>query len=412
MNKILVLITTSFPYGKLESFIESELDYYTTFDKVLCFSIHKTGDPRDIEYPNNFIFCSVDDYKFKRDIKYIPKLLFLKNFWNEVFTLLKSYRFSMRNIRHLLSVGMQTEHYYNILKKKIDKFERDNGHNNKYFFYSYWMVEHAMCGIRLKRKFKDSINITRTHRYDLYEYRDKGKYIPYRKYILDNTDRVLPISTDGLEYLTKMYGKRDNVCLSRLGTKDYGISSCHKGEYDLVIVSCSWCTEVKRIDLIIKTLSRIKKFKIQWIHLGDGYLYEKLKIMAKEMLPSNVEYSFKGSVSNKGILEYYKNSHIDVFLNVSASEGIPVSIMEAQSFGIPVIATNVGGVKEIIIHEENGYLIEKDFRIEELDSLIEEFIAKSSDEKEKMRKQSRSLWENKYSAQNNYTDLFNQISEL
>lgn len=44
---------------------------------------------------------------------------------------------------------------------------------------------------------------------------------------------------------------------------------------------------------------------------------------------------------------------------MSDSEGIPVSIMEAMSFGIPVIARNVGGMSEIV-NEENGLLLEND----------------------------------------------------
>lgn len=412
MDKILVLITTSFPYGKLEPFIESELDYYTNFDKVLCLSIHKTGEPRKINYPRNFLFSCVDDYIFKRDVKYISGLLLKKKFWSEILELLKSNRFSIRNIRHLISVGIQAEHYYKCLIKELDRFEQKNGRNNKYIFYSYWMVEHAMCGIALKQYYKGSINVTRTHGYDLYEYRDEGKYIPFRRHILDNTDLVLPISVDGLEYLNNMYGQRDNIMLSCLGTKDCGMSDLKKTDYDLTIVSCSWCVEVKRIDLIIKTLSKIEDKKIRWIHLGDGKLYESLKVLAKEILPVNIEYIFKGAVTNTEILDFYKNNSIDAFLNVSASEGIPVSIMEVQSFGIPVIATDVGGVKEIITHGENGYLLPKDFSVDKLVRLLESFIEKSAEDKEKMRKSSRVRWQKYYSAANNYTKLFKIISEL
>lgn len=46
----------------------------------------------------------------------------------------------------------------------------------------------------------------------------------------------------------------------------------------------------------------------------------------------------------------------DLFVNMSLSEGIPVSIMEAISFGIPIIATNVGGNAEIV-NDETGVLI-------------------------------------------------------
>ena len=47
-----------------------------------------------------------------------------------------------------------------------------------------------------------------------------------------------------------------------------------------------------------------------------------------------------------------------MFINLSSSEGIPVSIMEAQSFGIPVIATNVGGSGEIVV-SETGVLVDE-----------------------------------------------------
>ena len=180
----------------------------------------------------------------------------------------------------------------------------------------------------------------------------------------------------------------------------------------MTIVSCSWCTEVKRIDLIINTLSKIKNKRIRWIHFGDGYLYESLKALAKKVLPPNIEYAFKGAVANVEILDFYKNNSIDVFLNVSASEGIPVSIMEVQSFGIPVIATDVGGVKEIITHGENGYLIQKNFCIDELVAHIEEFIIMPVDKKINLRKVARTMWQNKYSASYNYTRIFEKIIKL
>ena len=63
-------------------------------------------------------------------------------------------------------------------------------------------------------------------------------------------------------------------------------------------------------------------------------------------------------------------NYIDALINVSESEGLPFSMMEAISFGIPVIGTNVGGVKEII-NNDTGILLEKDFEIKSLSSLID-----------------------------------------
>ena len=66
--------------------------------------------------------------------------------------------------------------------------------------------------------------------------------------------------------------------------------------------------------------------------------------------------TFMGYVPNVEIMQFMEESNVDVFINLSTSEGVPVSIMEAQSYGIPVIATNVGGTGEII-DKDNGILL-------------------------------------------------------
>ena len=53
---------------------------------------------------------------------------------------------------------------------------------------------------------------------------------------------------------------------------------------------------------------------------------------------------------------FYKN--LDVYVNTSIHEGIPMSVLEAMSYGLPVVAANVGGLPEIIKNGVNGFLIE------------------------------------------------------
>jgi len=53
----------------------------------------------------------------------------------------------------------------------------------------------------------------------------------------------------------------------------------------------------------------------------------------------------------------------DIYVNTSLSEGMPLSILEAMATGLPVISTSVGGILDLIKHEENGFLIPpKDYR--------------------------------------------------
>lgn len=64
-------------------------------------------------------------------------------------------------------------------------------------------------------------------------------------------------------------------------------------------------------------------------------------------------------------------------MNLSTSEGVPVSIMEVQSYGIPVIATNVGGTGEII-DKDNGILLPSCPSLEDVVAALEKYINQTS----------------------------------
>ena len=98
------------------------------------------------------------------------------------------------------------------------------------------------------------------------------------------------------------------------------------------------------------------KSKISWTHFGGGPLLDELKASAKSA-PQNISIDFTGQVAKEEVLRFYSENPVDLFVNVSESEGIPVSIMEAMSFGIPVLATNVGGVSEVV-GEGSGILVD------------------------------------------------------
>ena len=125
-------------------------------------------------------------------------------------------------------------------------------------------------------------------------------------------------------------------------------------------------------------------------------------------LPSNIKFEFKGFVPNLEVLEYYGNNSIDLFINVSESEGIPVSIMEAISYGIPILATDVGGTSEIVT-PQTGILIPKDFKPKGSALIINKLINK---EIIFSRKEIRLFWEKHYNAKKNYQELVNVFSSL
>lgn len=115
---------------------------------------------------------------------------------------------------------------------------------------------------------------------------------------------------------------------------------------------------------------------------------------------------------NSKILDLYAKEDFNLFVNTSSSEGLPVSIMEAMSFGIPVVATDVGGVREIVKDGSNGYLLEKDFTEDELSSLIEKFIQMPEGEYQRFCTEARKTWEERFNAKKTYEEFVSEIVRL
>ncbi len=108
---------------------------------------------------------------------------------------------------------------------------------------------------------------------------------------------------------------------------------------------------------------------VKWSHIGDG---DERSIIEQvlERVGDNVGVSLLGQLPHESVIDWLRENEVDVFVNVSTTEGVPVSIMEAFSFGIPVIATNVGGTREIV-DDSCGVLLSADFTSEELGEVLE-----------------------------------------
>ena len=108
------------------------------------------------------------------------------------------------------------------------------------------------------------------------------------------------------------------------------------------------------------------------------------------------------------MFDFYKNNYVDLFINTSKSEGLPVSLMEATSFGIPIMAPNVGGIKEIVT-KETGILFEPNKEIEQLANYIVELNNKT---RIFNRDVIRKFWEINYSAEINYRQFLKLIEPI
>jgi len=292
---------------------------------------------------------------------------------------------------------------------------RLNIERNSCYVYSYWNDYMAASISKLKTICPEIKGFTRAHGWDVYCERHPMHYLPLRKYIAKNLDMIFFISKNGREYYNNMlpdYSYKFNY--SALGTIRLNKTAEYFQKDYLNILSVSSIIPLKNLWMIIDSLSLIKNIEIHWNHFGVGSEEEAIKLYAKEKFKNNynIKYDFKGFVYNTKIHEYYSMNQVDLFINSSTTEGIPVSIMEAMSFGIPVIAPSVGGIPEIVYNKENGFLLAQSPKPHDFANVIKEFYNYPLEKKLQLRKCAFQTWENNYNANKNYKTFINQILKL
>ena len=99
-----------------------------------------------------------------------------------------------------------------------------------------------------------------------------------------------------------------------------------------------------------------------------------------------------GPIQNEALMRYYQQHPADLFINTSSSEGLPVSIMEACSFGIPAIATPCWRTSEIVQDGKTGFLME--FAPNVLAEQIVVFSRLPQEQRQTLRADCRKVWKN------------------
>lgn len=119
-----------------------------------------------------------------------------------------------------------------------------------------------------------------------------------------------------------------------------GLLGKNKGIYDLL--ECIW-------DHKVEFQGKLK------LYIGGNGEIEHVKQLIKEYGIADIVI-FEGWVSGDKKIELLNKS--DAYILPSYKEGLPISILEAMSYGMPIISTPVGGIPEIVSNGENGYLVE------------------------------------------------------
>lgn len=350
-NNTLVFFSTGYPY---ETTLKREFQVLSqNFDRIYYFPTN-LGNGKKEPLPDNFILNTL-----LAETSENWKRISVKQ-WLLVFSLYFSALILKGNIIPYLR-GMKT--YLTIAARnvvwasRLEKFITENKLEHA-LYYDYWFENATLCLALLKRKRIIQEVMSRSHRFDLYDESWPQGKVPFREFKVRNLDAVFTVAQHGQEYFKSKVANslRHKIKLSYLGVEIPEIIEFPaKRSNEKLIVSASNTREFKRVHHIPEILSQIG-LPVRWIHFGTGPMDD---VIAEKIskLPPHIRAEQRGFVPNEEVLKFFSENHVDLFLSLSSSEGLPISMMEAIAHGVPVFACNVCGIPDLV-NKETGVMFE------------------------------------------------------
>lgn len=278
-------------------------------------------------------------------------------------------------------------------------------------YYSFWNTYYCYSMVREKRKHGNVKIVSRFHGFDLYHERIPGNRQTFKHQMEVDTEGLIFLGEFARNYYVENV-RADATPLEKLHVCPLGIE--HAGRRmplrqgdTLQLLSCSDVIPLKRVERIIDGLACVEQGKVHWTHIGDGPELKKVKAYAAGKLEEkdNISYTFKGRMEHGQVLQYYETQQVDCFITTSSTEGVPVSIMEAMSYGVPVIATAVGGIPEMILG--NGVLLAGNPTGEEVGKAITDILQLGEADIFQMQDRSYEIWIQRYDVDRSVKILVN-----
>jgi glycosyltransferase involved in cell wall biosynthesis len=411
---ILILFSKSYPYeyGGESNFLDAEVKRLVkVFERVVV-----VPEKREGEIFNNGLEAEVDTRYAALLKRHNNASIFLYGIRSPLFysgSAEKSYpRFSLTALRRLTAFAGKAE----LTRQWVEGWIREQGVNaSDCLFYTYWF-DQAAAGIGLaKKQFPQLRVVSRAHGYDIYEEQYyTPPFWPCRWSVLPMMSKIFPDSQAGTDYLRERYGHDALYETSLLGVTDPGAVNQPSSDGTFRIISCSMIRPEKRVELLLDCLrhaaAQRPNQRFEWHHIGNGASRDELQQAADSAFPPNARAFFPGYADNDALMKLYREQNFDAFINISSTEGTPVSIMEAISFGIPVIATAVGGNREIV-SEENGILLSENPTPQEVSAAVFSLLDNPQSAQNK-RDGSRAVWNAKYNADANFSEFAQRLKQI
>lgn len=236
---------------------------------------------------------------------------------------------------------------------------------------------------------------------DVYEFPKSNKLkASLLKYILGGADAVCSTSIDMARETQNYYNK--NIVITPFGVniKKFCCKRPILGADNITIGIAKGLEKIYGIDLLIRAFkdltNELEQENLRLLIVGDGSEKSSLENLCAELNISD-KVVFTGRVDNDLIPDYINK--MDIVCLPSLSESFGVTAVEACACGRPVVCTNVGGLKEIVFDDYNGFVVPPKDVLK-----LKEKLKLLIQDKDKMREFSinaRKVAEDKYNWQEN-----------
>lgn len=273
--------------------------------------------------------------------------------------------------------------------------------------YTYWLGQ-VTLGIR--QAWPTVPIASRVHGGDLYPYAHGMTSIPFQRAQVFACDLIACVSTHGRDFLSDTYpGASGRLQVHRLGIPDPGVVA-PTGRYpdELRVLSVSSLKPNKRVGLIAAAVIGLARrgVRTHWTHLGSGQDMTAVSALLANA-PAGLSWDLPGLVDVTEVRRRLATEGYDAFVNVSLSEGAPVSVMEAQSVGIPTVATDVGGTAEVAEKSQN-VIVDRDLSVDDLCTAL----MRAAEMPQELRRARRQRWAAMFNSDFNYTTFAHALAAL
>lgn len=344
----MLFITATYPFsGEEDTFIPQEIPYLVHEFSIVVAPIRANSKklleiPPSVKLETTLLFFT--KMNFKNLVDYF-RILFdpsvARDLLREIF---QKFNFGF------IMEAILTLHRSVVLASKILEMNQIHKFN---LIYSWWSDTSALASVLAARKLQIP-SISRAHGFDLYSNRHRYRKIPYQNFIIKKSQGIFPDSNRGTEHLINTkFGTKEKIQCSFLGIPFHsGIAKNSEGNV-VRLISVSSVVPVKRLDLLLSSLKHIREkfpdFQFYWTHIGGGTGLPELMSTANSTGSLNGFFRFTGHIpTHENLLNFYLAEPVDLFINLSESEGTPVAALEAASFGVTILATDVGGNSELV----------------------------------------------------------------